>query len=483
MPFGLPGVSDALSMGHPGMRYSLVSRGIIADAIEMVVEAHLYDAFVGIHACDKNGPGAVIAMARLNIPSLLLSGGTILPGCLDGKEINIKDAFDAAARHRVGQATLEEKESYIRHACPGPGGCGAMYTFNTMGVVFEAMGLTLPYSSSTPAVDDKKIDECRRIGLAIKHLLEEDIRPRQILTPASFRNGIAAAAAIGGSTNVVLHLLAIANEAGIPLALEDFQEIFRSTPVIADFAPRGTKTMNDLHKAGGTPALLKVLLADGIIDGEILTVTGRSLKHNIEPLPELTKGQTVVCPKGTTLKETADLQILFGSLAPDGVVFKVPYNIDCFTGPAKVFNGEATMVAAVAKGEIKPGDVVVIRYVGPKGAPGMPEMLEPTSALSGVPELKGKVALVTDARFSGVSTGFIGGHVSPEAYDGGPIALVQNGDPIVIDLRGGTIDIDVPEETLAKRKAVIPDDPFPMPALMRSYRQRVGSARNGCLVD
>ncbi len=453
MPFGLPGVSDAISMGHPGMRMSLVSRGLLADAIEMVCEAHLYDAFVGVHACDKNGPGAVMAMARMNIPSLLVSGGTILPGCHDGEEITIKQAFAAAGLHRVGRMDRSTRDAIVRKACPGPGGCGAMYTFNTMGCTFEAMGLTLPYSSSIPAVDPLKQRECEQVGSAIKLLLEADIRPLQLLTKSAFVNGIVTAAAIGGSTNVVLHLLAIAREAGVDLKIEEFQEIFRRTPVIANFAPRGPKSMVDLHRVGGTPALLKVLLAEGLIDGDILTVTGKTLRQNLQSLPELSHGQDVVAVGGKFFKESADLQIVFGTLAPDSAVFKVPFDQTRWTGPARVFNGEAGMVNAVAQGDIKPGDIVIIRYVGPQGAPGMPEMLEPSSAISSVPELNGQVVLITDARYSGVSGGAIGGHVCPEAFEpGSPISLVENGDPIVLDLQAGLLNLDVAPDTLEKRK-------------------------------
>jgi dihydroxy-acid dehydratase len=486
MPFGLPGVSDAISMGHPGMRMSLVSRGLLADAIEMVCEAHLYDAFVGVHACDKNGPGAIMAMARMNIPSLLVSGGTILPGCHNGEEITIKNAFAAAGLHRVGRMDRSTRDTIVRKACPGPGGCGAMYTFNTMGCTFEAMGLTLPYSSSIPAVDPLKQRECEQVGSAIKLLLEADIRPLQLLTKSAFINGIVTAAAIGGSTNVVLHLLAIAQEAGVDLKIEEFQEIFRRTPVIANFAPRGPKSMVDLHRVGGTPALLKVLLAEGLIDGDILTVTGKTLRQNLESLPELSHGQDVVAVGGKFFKDSADLQIVFGTLAPGSAVFKVPFDQTRWTGPARVFNGEADMVKAVAQGDIKPGDIVIIRYVGPKGAPGMPEMLEPSSAISSVPELNGQVVLITDARYSGVSGGAIGGHVCPEAFEpGSPISLVENGDPIVLDLQAGLLDLDVAPHTLAKRKlsVVTPPDSSELPRILRTYRRSVGSARHGCPVD
>ncbi len=484
MPFGLPGVSDAISMGHDGMRYSLISRDLIADAAEMVMNAHRYDGYIGIHSCDKRGPGAAIYLARSNMFGLILSGGTIMPGCRDGKMLTSKDAMYARALERVGRMAKSEADGIVASACPGPGGCGAMFTFNTVGVTFEAMGLMPPYSSSTPAVDPKKFEECLAAGALIRRLIERDIRPRDILTRRSFLNGIAAAAAVGGSTNVVLHLLALASAAKVELTLEDFRKVFRETPVVCDFAPRGPATMVDLHRAGGTPALLKHLLAEGIISGGEITVTGETLAENISRLPDLSPEQSFICAPGRHLKPAADLQILGGTLAPEGAVLKTPLVMELFSGPAKVFNGEAAMVQAVAGGAIMPGDVVVIRYVGPKGAPGMPEMLEPTAALSGVPELSGRVALITDARFSGVSTGLIVGHVSPEAYCGGPIAAVQNGDRVVIDPARGDLHLDISGEELARRlkNTTPPPDPFPLTEMLRRYRRDVGSASGGCLV-
>jgi len=485
MPFGLPGVSDAISMGHAGMRYSLISRDVLADSAEMVMNAHLYDGYVGIHSCDKRGPASAIYLARSNMFGLIISGGTIMPGSHKGKPLTTKDAMYARALQRVGQIDKAEADAIIGSSCPGPGGCGAMFTFNTMAVTFEAMGLMPPYSSSTPAVDPGKKEECKTIGGLIKNLIERDIRPRDILTRQAFINGIAAAAAVGGSTNVVLHLLAIAKAAEVNLTLGDFQRVFRETPVVCDFAPRGPATMVDLHRAGGTPALFKYLIRERIVTGDQMTVTGRTLGENVKNVPELNSTQSFICAPGKTLKKTSDLQILQGSLAPDGAVLKTPLEMKVFKGKANVFDGEAEMVQAVADKKIKPGDVVVIRYVGPRGAPGMPEMLEPTSALSGVPELNGKVALITDARFSGVSTGLIIGHVAPEAFNGGPIAVVQNGDTIVIDPENNLLDLEVEPEEIKRRLSSwkTPPDIFPMTEFLYRYRRDVSSPSQGCLLS
>jgi dihydroxy-acid dehydratase len=391
----------------------------------------------------------------------------------------------ARALQRVGKMEQSEANAIIGASCPGPGGCGAMFTFNTMSVTFEAMGIMPPFSSSTPAVDPGKIEECGRVAALVKNLILSDIRPRDILTKQAFLNGIAAAAAVGGSTNVVLHLLAIARAAEVDIDLVDFQRVFRETPVVCDFAPRGPATMVDLHRAGGTPALFKYLLAEKIITGNEITCTGKTLAENVKDVPDLDPKQTFICSPGKRLKATADLQILHGTLAPDGAVLKTPLDMNVFTGKARVFDGEADMIQAVSDGKITPGDVVVIRYVGPRGAPGMPEMLEPTSALSGVPELSGKVALITDARFSGVSTGLIIGHVAPEAYNKGPIAAVQDGDTIVIDPENGLLNLEVDAKEIARRleNFKIPKDVFQMTDFLHRYRRDVSSASKGCLLS
>lgn len=454
-PFGTPGVSDNLSQGHEGGNASLPSRNLIANSAECVVTAHCYDALVGLHHCDKNGPGFAMALARTNYPGLVVSGGSIMPGCHNGKDVTILDVYDSQAAVAVGQMSEEQGDEILQAACPGPGGCGIAASFNTWGIALEAIGLMLPASSSIPAVDPAKRTECRDVGAAVRRLLERNIRPRDILTPAAFRNAAVSIAAAGGSTNGVLHLLALAREAGVAFGLADLQQIFRETPVLCSFAPRGTGTMVDLHRIGGTPLLLKHLLTCGLLDGSCLTVTGQTLAENLADVPPPPADQSLIVSRENCFKPFADMQICFGSLAPDGIVFKVSSMEEPqFTGTAVCFDDPRDIVTAVEQRRIKPGSVIVLRYWGPV-ASGMPEVLVATAALA-VPELDGKVAFISDTRVSGVSHGAIGVHCAPEAAVGGPIACVEDGDSISFDLIAGTIDVEVSAETLAERRAALP---------------------------
>ncbi|MEZ6132616.1 MAG: dihydroxy-acid dehydratase [Planctomycetaceae bacterium] len=454
-PFGTPGVSDNLSQGHEGGNASLPSRNLIANSAECVATAHCYDALIGLHHCDKNGPGFAMALARTNYPGLIVSGGSILPGCHKGKDISILDVYDSQAAVSVGAMTAEEGDEILRTACPGPGGCGIAASFNTFGIAAEAIGLMLPSSSSIPAVDAEKRAECRRVGAAVKNLLERSIRPRDILTKAAFRNAAVSIAAAGGSTNGVLHLIALAGEANVDFGLKDLQPIFRDTPVLCSFAPRGPRTMVDLHKIGGTPVLLKHLLDCGLLDGSCLTVTGRTMAENLADVPKPPAGQDLIVDRDNAYKPFADMQICFGNLAPDGIVFKVSSMKEPhFTGTAICFDDPRQIVRAVEERRIKPGSVIVLRYWGPV-ASGMPEVLVATAALA-VPELDGRVAFISDTRVSGVSHGAIGVHCAPEAAVGGPIACVRDGDSIAFDLMAGTINVDVSDEELVQRKASLP---------------------------
>ena len=454
-PFGTPGVSDNLSQGHEGGNASLPSRNLIANSAECVLTAHCYDALIGMHHCDKNGPGFAMALARTNYPGLIVSGGSILPGCHKGKDITILDVYDSQAAVSVGAMTDAEGDEILRTACPGPGGCGIAASFNTWGIASEAIGLMLPSSSSIPAVDPEKRAECRRVGAALKRLLENNIRPRDILTKAAFRNAAVSIAAAGGSTNGVLHLLALAREAEVDFGLRDLQKIFRETPVLCSFAPRGQRTMVDLHRIGGTPVLLKHLLDCGLLDGSCLTVTGQTIAENLKDVPALPDGQDLIVNIENCYKPFADIQICFGNLAPDGIVFKVSSMKDpVFEGSAICFYDPREIVKAVEERRIKPGSVIVLRYWGPV-ASGMPEVLVATAALA-VPELDGKVAFISDTRVSGVSHGAIGVHCSPEAAVGGPIACVKDGDLIKFDLVNGTLDLNVSDEEMADRKQLLP---------------------------
>lgn len=454
-PFGTPGVSDNITQGHEGGNASLPSRNLIANSAECVVSSHCYDAMIGMHHCDKNGPGFAMALARMNYPGLIVSGGSILPGCHNGKDITILDVYDSQAAVSVGTMTAAEGDEILRKACPGPGGCGIAASFNTWGIAAEAIGLMLPSSSSIPAVGAEKRDECRHVGVAVRNLLEQDIRPRDILTPAAFRNAAVSIAAAGGSTNGVLHLLALAREADVEFGLRDLQQIFRDTPVLCSFAPRGLRTMVDLHNIGGTPVLLKHLLDCGLLDGSCLTVTGKTMAENLANVPPPPEDQDLIVSQENCFKPFADMQICFGNLAPEGIVFKVSsMKNPVFEGAAMCFDDPRDIVRAVEERRVQPGTVIVLRYWGPV-ASGMPEVLVATAALA-VPELDGKVAFISDTRVSGVSHGAIGVHCSPEAAVGGPIACVNDGDVIRFDLIKGEIEVQVSDEELAARKAALP---------------------------
>jgi len=482
--FNTIGVSDGISMGTEGMSYSLPSRDLIADSIETVVCAQWYDAVITVPGCDKNMPGSVIAMCRLNRPAIMVYGGTIRAGFAQGKPRDIISAFQSYGEYIAGVITDEQRLDIVRHACPGAGACGGIYTANTMATAIEALGLSLPYSSSTPAEDPAKADECRRAGDAIRVLIERDLKPLDILTKRSFENAIVMVMAVGGSTNAVLHLLAIARTAKIPLALDDFQRISDRVPLLADLKPSGTYVQEDLHSAGGTPALMKYLLDRGFLHGDCMTVTGRTLAENLAEVPPLTAGQQVIQPIEKPVFPRGHLRILKGNLAPDGAVAKITGKEgERFSGPAKVFDSEEAMLAGLERGEIAKGTVVVIRYEGPKGGPGMPEMLTPTSAIMGA-GLGKDVALLTDGRFSGGSHGFIIGHITPEAQEGGPIGLVQDGDRIVIDAVKCEIGVEVSDEELAKRRASWTSPaPKATSGVLGKYVRLVRPASEGCVTD
>lgn len=451
-PFGTPGVSDNITQGHEGGNASLVSRNLIANCAECVVTSHCYDGLIGLHHCDKNGPGFAMALARTDFPGLIVSGGSIQPGCYKGKNVTILDVYDSQAAANVGAIQQEEADAIRRVACPGPGGCGIAASFNTWGILLEAIGLMLPSSSSIPAIDPAKRQECLQVGSAVRKLLEAGLRPRDILTRAAFENAAATIAAIGGSTNGVLHLLALAREANVDFTLRDIQAIFRRTPVLCSFAPRGDQTMVDLHRLGGTPVLLKHLLSAGLLNPETRTVTTKTLGENLENAAEVPKNQTLMAPIDQPFKPYADMQICFGNLAPEGIVFKVSsMKSPQFRGKAICFEEARNVSDAVSDGRIKAGHVIVLRNLGPV-ASGMPEVLIASAALA-VPELDGKVAMVSDTRVSGVSHGAIGVHCSPEAAVGGPIAFVQDGDEISFDLNQGSLTLHVGDEQLAARQS------------------------------
>ena len=485
MRFFTVGVSDGISMGTHGMSFSLQSRDLIADSIETVMSAQWYDANVSIPGCDKNMPGCLIAMGRLNRPALMVYGGTIKPGVSQkGAPLDVVSAFQCYGEYIAQRITEDERVDVVRHACPGAGACGGMYTANTMASAIEALGMSLPYSSSTPAEDPAKLDECRRAGAAVKRLLELDLKPRDIMTRAAFENAMVTAIALGGSTNLVLHLIAMARAVGVPLGIDDFQRASDRTPLLADFKPSGKYVMEDLHKVGGTPAVMKFLLAEKLLDGSCMTVTGKTLAENLRDLPGLTPGQPIVRALNDPIKETGHIQILRGSLAPEGSVAKITGKEGLtFAGPAQVFDSEEDMVAAAEQGKIRAGSVIVIRYEGPKGGPGMPEMLSPTSLLMGA-GLGDKVALITDGRFSGGSHGFIIGHVCPEAQEGGPIALVKDGDRIEIDAKKNTIELVVPREEIGKRAKAWTAPPLKATrGTLAKYIRTVKSASEGCVTD
>ena len=484
MRFNTIGVSDGISMGTDGMSYSLQSRDLIADSIETVMAAQWYDANISLPGCDKNMPGCLIAMGRLNRPSLMIYGGTIKPGHYHDQTLDIVSAFQSYGEFIAGKIDEETRQSIVNHACPGAGACGGMYTANTMASAIEAMGMSLPYSSSTPAVDPGKLAECLAAGTAIRNLLEKDIKPRDIMTRAAFENAMVIIMALGGSTNAVLHLLAMARAVDVALTIDDFQTVSDRVPFLADLKPSGQYVMEDLHNVGGTPAVMKYLLEQGLIDGNCLTVTGKTVAENLQDLPGLQQGQDVIHDISRPIKETGHIQILKGNLAPGGSVAKITGKEGLqFSGPAKVFDSEEDMLKALEDNQITRGNVVVIRYEGPKGGPGMPEMLTPTSAIMGA-GLGKDVALLTDGRFSGGSHGFIIGHIVPEAQEGGPLALVRDGDVISIDADKKTLSVAVSDAELQQRR-----EAWVMPAYkaergtLFKYIQCVKNASDGCVTD
>jgi len=483
--FNTIGVSDGMSNGTDGMRYSLVSRDIIADSIEAVCGAQYYDAVIALPGCDKNMPGSIMAMGRLNRPAIMVYGGTTKPGHYKGEDLNIVSAFEALGKKLAGQITDFDFKEVIKNACPGAGACGGIYTANTMAAAIEALGMSLPYSSSNPAISPEKDAECLAAGKAIKLLLEKDIKPSDIMTRKAFENAITVIMVLGGSTNAVLHLIAIAKSVDVPLTQDDFQTISNKIPVLADMKPSGKFMMEDLHKVGGVPAVMKYLLKKGWLHGECLTVTGKTIAENLKDVPELSfDTQKIILPAENPIKATGHLQILYGNLAEGGSVAKITGKEgERFEGPARVFDGEFEVIHGIQSGRVKAGDVVVIRNVGPKGAPGMPEMLKPTSAIFGV-GLGSSIALITDGRFSGGTHGFVVGHITPESFDGGLIALVKNEDRIEIDAVSRRIQLMVSDEEIANRRAQ-----WQQPALkvtkgvLYKYAKQVSTAAEGCVTD
>lgn len=482
--FNTIGVSDGISMGTEGMSFSLQSRDLIADSIETVMRAQWYDANISIPGCDKNMPGCIMAMGRLNRPSLMIYGGTIRAGNHDHHKLDIVSAFQSYGQFLAHSIDEEERKAIVRHACPGAGACGGMYTANTMASAIEALGMSLPYSASTPAEDSKKLDECFRAGAAIKNLLELDLKPRDIMTREAFENAITVVCALGGSTNAVLHLIAMARAVNVPLGIDDFQSISNKTPLLADFKPSGPYVMEDLHEIGGLPAVLRALLDEGLMHRDCVTVTGKTLKENLQDSSQLPRGQKIVHPFSDPIKPTSHLQILKGNLAPEGAVAKITGKEGLsFSGPANVFDSEEQMLEALEIGKINKGQVIVIRYEGPKGGPGMPEMLTPTSAIVGA-GLGKDVALITDGRFSGGSHGFIVCHITPEAQEGGPIALVRNGDTIAIDANVNEISVLVSDEEMVKRRNSWKMPPYKADrGTLGRYIRTVQSASLGCVTD
>ncbi len=485
MRFNTIGVSDGISMGTEGMSYSLQSRDLIADSIETVMSAQWYDANISLPGCDKNMPGCVMAMGRLNRPSIMVYGGTIRPGCTPKHpKLDIVSAFQAYGEFITGKITEEERADIIRCSIPGAGACGGMYTANTMASAIEAMGMSLPYSSSIPAEDPLKVGECLAAGKAILKLLELDLKPRDIMTRAAFENAMVVIMATGGSTNAVLHLIAMARSVGVDLTIDEFQKTSDRIPFISDLKPSGKYVMEDLHNVGGTPALMKYLLEKGLLDGSCKTVTGKTIAENLKDVPGLAAGQKVILPLETPIKESGHIRIMRGNFCPDGSVAKITGKEGLiFSGPARCFDSEEDMLHGLEQKKIQKGDVIIIRYEGPKGGPGMPEMLTPTSAIMGA-GMGSDVALITDGRFSGGSHGFIVGHITPEAQEGGPIALVKDGDKITINAETNRIDADLSEQELAKRKAAWkrPDYKFTRGTLYK-YIKNVKTASEGCVTD
>ena len=483
--FNTIGVSDGMANGTDGMRYSLVSRDIIADSIEAVCGAQYYDGLIALPGCDKNMPGSIMAMGRLNRPAIMVYGGTIAPGHYKGQDLNIISAFEALGQKIAGKLSDTDFKGIVMNSCPGAGACGGMYTANTMAAAIEALGMSLPYSSSNPALSAEKKQECLAAGAAIRLLLEKDIKPRDIMTRKAFDNAITVIMVLGGSTNAVLHLIAMARSVGISLTQDDFQAISNKIPVLADFKPSGKYLMQDLHQHGGIPAVMKYLLEKGLLHSDCLTVTGKTIAENLRNIPSLDfEKQDIIYPLERPIKATGHLQILYGNLAAGGSVAKISGKEgERFEGPARVFDGEHELIAGINSGKIRSGDVVVIRYVGPKGAPGMPEMLKPTSAIIGA-GLGKSIALITDGRFSGGTHGFVVGHITPEAYEGGAIALVHDDDTIELDATKNTITLKITPDELAKRKAA-----WKQPALKATngvlfkYARQVKTAAEGCVTD
>jgi dihydroxy-acid dehydratase len=482
--FNTIGVSDGISMGTEGMSFSLQSRDLIADSIETVTRGQWYDANISIPGCDKNMPGCMMAMGRMNRPALMVYGGTIRAGRADGKPVDIVSAFQSYGEFLAGHISEKQRNDIVKNACPGAGACGGMYTANTMATAIEAMGMSLPYSSSTPATSPAKLEECLAAGAAIRGLLEQDLKPRDIMTRDAFENAMVMVMALGGSTNAVLHLIAISRAVGVDLTIDDFQAVSDRIPFIADLKPSGRYVMADLHKVGGTPAVMKYLLEHNLLRGDCITVTGRTVAENIAELPGLSDGQEIIFPLDKPIKASGHIQILKGNLAPDGAVAKITGKEGlAFSGPANVFDAEEDMLRALEQGRINKGDVIVIRYEGPKGGPGMPEMLTPTSAIMGA-GLGNDVALITDGRFSGGSHGFLIGHVVPEAQEGGPIALIRSGDHITIDAASNLLGVDVDDAEMKKRRAAwtMPDYKESRGTL-RKYIKTVKNASDGCVTD
>ena len=482
--FNTIGVSDGISMGTPGMRFSLPSRDVIADSVETVVQAMSYDGVVTVVGCDKNMPGALMAMLRLNRPSILVYGGTIASGCVRDKELDVVSAFEAWGEKVAGKIDENEYQKVIRNACPGAGACGGMYTANTMASAIEALGMSLPYSSSNPAVSKEKIEDCKAVGVAMKHLIEKDLKPLDIVTKKSLQNALRLIAVLGGSTNAVLHFLAIAHAANIDLTIDDFQKISDTTPFLADLKPSGKYLMKDLHAIGGIPAVLKFMLENDMLHGDCMTITGKTLAENLASLDPLKEEQDLIRPLNNPIKPTGHIRILKGNLASEGSVAKITGKEGLkFVGPARVFEGEYDANAGIGAGKVKKGDVVVIRYEGPKGGPGMPEMLKPTAAIMGA-GLGKEVALITDGRFSGGTHGFVVGHIVPEAQEGGVIALLQDGDIITIDAETNTLSVDLSDQEIEKRKNnwVQPAYKFSKGVLYK-YIKSVSTASEGCVTD
>ena len=484
MRFNTIGVSDGISMGTEGMSFSLQSRDLIADSIETLMGAQWYDALIALPGCDKNMPGCLIAMGRLNRPSIMVYGGTIKPGTYRDEKLDIVSAFQCYGQYLAGEISDDERGEIVRRSCPGAGACGGMYTANTMATAIEAMGMALPYSASIPAEDPDKKDECRRAGAAILELLKADIKPRDIMTRTAFENAMVTVMALGGSTNAVLHLLAMARSVDIKLTIDDFQEVSDRIPYLADLKPSGKFVQEDLHSIGGTPAVMKYLLQEGLLDGSCMTVTGKTLAENLDAVPGLKEGQTIVHPVSNPIKSTGHIRILKGSLAPEGAVAKITGKEGLqFTGPARCFDSEEEMLVALEEKKIQKGDVVVIRYEGPKGGPGMPEMLTPTSAIMGA-GLGSDVAMLTDGRFSGGSHGFIVGHITPEAQVGGPLGLLCDGDMVTIDAENNRLDVDLDEPTLNARKSQWVAPPLKANrGTLYKYIKCVKTASEGCVTD